>query len=274
LKSTGSHITPYVPQTGIKYPERPDEHLNLGPKVVDVTLDEQYPFLDKSLKFRIQSALVYLGIFTLCFPLTILRFGLKIEGRNIIKKNKKLFKNGAMTVSNHMLRWDFLCVCKAVRYRRLYFPAWKENICGRDRNWIRWVGGIPVPTDLHVIKLFNQAFDELHERKKWFHAFPEAANWHYYQPIRPFKKGVFTMAYKYNIPVIPMAFSYREPTGLYKLYMKNYPLITLRIGDPIMPDVTLPRKEAVSILREQCHNKIVELAGISPGENPYPCEGD
>jgi 1-acyl-sn-glycerol-3-phosphate acyltransferase len=83
------------------------------------------------------------------------------------------------------------------------------------------------------------------------------------------------MAYKYNLPLIPMAFSYREPTGLFKLYIKKgYPLITLRIGDPILPDISLPRKEAVTLLRQQCHKKIVELAGIKEGENPYPCEGD
>jgi 1-acyl-sn-glycerol-3-phosphate acyltransferase len=259
---------------GIEYPANPDDHLLQAPQVVEVTVDEHYPFLDKSLKFRLRSALVYLGIFTLCFILTRIRFGLRIEGRSILRKNRKHFKNGAMTVSNHMFRWDFLSVLQAVRYRRLWFPAWKENICGPDRHFIRAAGGIPVPSDIHTIKYFNQAFDELHRRKKWFHAFPESSNWHYYQPIRPFKKGVFSMAYKYNLPCIPMAFSYRPPTGIFKLYMKGYPLITLRIGEPVLPDLSLPRKEATNLLRQQCHKKIVELAGIREGENPWPCEGD
>jgi 1-acyl-sn-glycerol-3-phosphate acyltransferase len=170
------------------------------------------------------------------------------------------------------MRWDFLCVLQAVRFRRLYFPAWKENLSGPDRHLIRLVGGIPVPTDLHVIKYFNNAFDELHQRGKWFHVFPESSNWPYYQPIRPFKKGMFTMAYKYQIPVIPLAFSYRPPRGLYRLFKKKYPLVTLRIGEPILPDCSLPRKEAVSLLRELCHKRIVELAGIQ--NNPWPCEGD
>ncbi|MFP3090154.1 1-acyl-sn-glycerol-3-phosphate acyltransferase [Treponema sp. TIM-1] len=263
---------PYVPCLNLVYPARPDEHLILGPKEVEVILDEHYPFLDKSLGFRIRSALIYLGIFTLVFFLLPIRFGLKIEGRNILKKYRALFRNGALTVSNHMLRWDFLCILKAIRFRRLYFPAWKENISGPDRHLIRLVGGIPVPTDIHVIKYFNQAFDELHARKKWFHVFPESSNWPYYQPIRPFKKGMFTMAYKYQLPVIPMAFSYRPAWGLYRLFKKNYPLITLRIGEPLLPDLTLPRKEAVNLLRNQCHKSIVELAGIR--DNPWPSEGD
>ncbi|MDR2797453.1 MAG: 1-acyl-sn-glycerol-3-phosphate acyltransferase [Treponema sp.] len=263
---------PYIPEIDLVYPKDLDAHMILGPQEVEVCLDESYPFLDTSLGFRIRSTLLYLGIFTLVFIVSPIRFGLRIEGRDKLKKNRALFRNGALTVSNHVLRWDFLCILQAVRFRRLYFPAWKENIVGPDRNLIRWVGGIPVPTDIHGIKYFNDAFDELHRRRKWFHVFPEGSNWPYYQPIRPFKKGMFTMAYKYQIPVIPMAFSYRRPRGLYKLFKKNYPLITLRIGEPILPDLQLPRKTAVNLLREQCHKRIVELAGIR--DNPYPCDGD
>jgi 1-acyl-sn-glycerol-3-phosphate acyltransferase len=266
--------TPYVPQLGIKYPTDLEEHMYRKPKEVEIILDEHYPFLDKSLKARLWGALIYWGIFTLVFAICPVRFGLRIEGRRILKKNRKLFKNGAMTVSNHIFRWDLLSVLQAIRYRRLYFPVFKDNLCGSDRHVIRGAGGIPVPTDIHVIKYFNQAFDELHARKKWFHAFPEGSTWDYYQPIRPFKKGVFTMAWKYNIPVIPMAFSYRPPTGIYRFFKKGYPLITLRIGAPILPDRRLSQREAAALLREQCHKKIVELAGIPKGENPWPCEGD
>jgi 1-acyl-sn-glycerol-3-phosphate acyltransferase len=264
--------TPYVPRLGLKYPEKPDEHMNKTPELIKLVVDEHYPFIDKSLAFRLKSALLHLGIFTLVFCIAPIRFALRIEGRSILKKNRKLLRDGALTVSNHMLRWDFLMVLQAIRYRRSYFPAWQENLTGPDRNLIRLAGGIPVPKDIHTIKYFNQAFDELHERKKWFHVFPESSNWHYFQPIRPFKKGMFAMAYKYNLPVIPMAFSYRESKGLYRLLKKGYPLITLRIGEPILPDRSLSRKEAVTVLREQTHRKIVELAGIT--DNPYPCEGD
>jgi 1-acyl-sn-glycerol-3-phosphate acyltransferase len=190
----------------------------------------------------------------------------------MLKKYRALLKNGALTVSNHMQRWDFLFVLQAVRYRRLYFPAWKENLMGSDRTFIRLAGGIPVPDSIHVMRCFNQAFDELIRRKKWLHVFPEGSNWHYFQPIRPFKKGMFTMAYIHNLPVIPMAFSYRESKGLYRFFKKGYPLITLRIGEPILPDRTLSRKQAAVLLREQTHRKIVELAGIT--DNPFPCEGD
>jgi 1-acyl-sn-glycerol-3-phosphate acyltransferase len=241
-------------------------------KEIDLVIDENYPFLDKSLGFRLKSALLYLGIFIIVFSICPFRFGLRIEGRNILKKYRNLLRNGALTVANHIHRWDFLIILQAIRFRRSYFPAWPENLSGPDRTLIRLAGGIPVPKDIHTIKCFNQAFEELHRKKEWIHVFPESSNWHYFQPIRPFKKGMFTMSYQYNIPIVPMAFSYRQAGGIYKIFKKNYPLITLRIGEPIMPDLSKPRREAVALLREQTHRKIVELAGIT--DNPYPCEGD
>jgi 1-acyl-sn-glycerol-3-phosphate acyltransferase len=265
---------PYIPQLGIIYPDSPEDHMEgrKGKRISEPVVDEHYPFLDKSPGFRIMSALMYLGIFVLVFALSTVRFGLRIEGKKILKKHRKLLRNGALTVSNHTLRWDLLIVLQAVRFRRLYFPAWKENLAGPDRDLIRLAGGIPVPTATHAMKNFNTAFDELHRKKKWFHVFPEGSNWNYYHFIRPFKKGMFTVAYNYGLPVIPMAFSYRESRGLYKILKKGYPLITLRIGEPILPDLSKSRKEAVALLRAQTHRKIVELAGIN--NNPFPCEGD
>jgi 1-acyl-sn-glycerol-3-phosphate acyltransferase len=263
---------PYVPHVGLTYPDKPDVHMNPLKIEVDIQIDQNYPFIDKSLSFRLWSALIYFAIFTLVFILSPLRFGLRIEGRHILKKYRRLFKNGAMTVSNHVQRWDFLMVLQAVRFRKLYFPAWKENLSGPDRHLIRAAGGIPVPDSIHAMRQFNAAMEELHEKKKWIHVFPESANWYYFQPIRPFKKGMFTIAYLYNMPVIPLAFSYREPTGLYKVFRKKYPLITLRIGEPLLPDLTKPRREAVNILRAETHRRMVELAGITL--NPYPAEGD
>ncbi|ULQ59002.1 1-acyl-sn-glycerol-3-phosphate acyltransferase [Brucepastera parasyntrophica] len=137
---------------------------------------------------------------------------------------------------------------------------------------IRLVGGIPIPSGFHAMNKFNEAFDELHRKRKWFHVFPEGCNWPYFQPIRPFKRGAFTFSQRYNMPIIPMAFTYRKPTGLFALYKGKYPLITLNIGEPIFPDITLPRKESIMRLREQTHKKIVELAGIK--NNPFPSEGD
>ena len=260
----------------MKYPEDPCEHVMLARKIRELNIDANYPFLDKSFGFRFMRLMMHLGIIVLVYPLTIFRFGLRIEGREKLRKYRKLLKNGAMTVTNHVHRWDFLFTLRTVRYRMMYFPAWKENFLGPDYNFIRFAGGIPVPEDIHTIKYFNQAFDELNAKKKWIHVYPEVANWPYYRPMRPFKKGVFTMAYRYKLPVLPIAFRYEKPIiplRLFNLFRKvKLPTIVARIGDPILPDTSLPRKEAVQILRGQCHKAMVELAGVV--DNPWPAEGD
>ena len=272
--------SPYIPQLNYVYPDKLNEHMIAIKVVRNVQVDNNYPYLDKTFKFNLLRRLTHLGIYTLVFPLAILRFGIKIEGRDVLRRHRKLFKDGAMTVSNHIHMWDMLFVLRAIRYRMIYFPLWRENLNGPSGGLVRMVGGIPIPRDLKCMKFFNQAFDEVHAQKRWIHAYPEMAMFHFFQPIRPFKKGVFTMAWRYKLPVIPMAFSYREPhfpftlVNLFRSMIGNQkiPMITLRIGEPIMPDASAPRTEAVQKLRKQCHEAIVSLAGIQ--HNPYPAEGD
>lgn len=271
---------PYKPDLGLTYPDKPDARMVEVRATHAREIDKNYPFLDKSFRFRFGRFLQYFGIFALVFFLSPLRYGLKIEGRKLLRKYKKLFSGGALTVSNHVHRWDFLFVLQAVRYRSMYFPVWKEHLNGPDENLIRFAGGIPIPEELSAIKCFNAAFDEIHAKKKWIHVFPESSRFDYFQPIRPFKKGVFTLAHRYNLPVIPIAFSYRKPSFPFTLLnslralrgKKKLPMITLRIGEPIVFDENLSRKEAVQKMRKDCHDAVVRLAGIH--DNLYPAEGD
>ena len=185
-----------------------------------------------------------------------------------------------MTVSNHIHRWDFIFILWAVRFRMMYFPAWKGNLNGPDETFIRLAGGIPIPDEIHLIKKFYQAFDEVCAKKKWLHSYAEGSLFFYYQPIRPFKKGVFTLAHRYSLPVLPIAFSYRKPRFPYTLVnlfrsiigRQKLPMVTLRIGEPIQFDTSLSRMEAIQKMRKECHEAVVRLAGIS--DNPYPAEAD
>ena len=270
----------YIPELGIEYPKKPDQHMTAVEITGNIIVDENYPFLDKSFKFNFMRGLMHLGIFSMVFIICIIFFGLKIEGRKILRTYKKLLKNGAMTVSNHIHKWDFLFVLKAVRYRLMYFPALKEHINSPDKNFVRFSGGIPIPESVHAIKSFNRAFDEIYARKKWIHAYPESALFYFFQPIRPFKKGVFTLAYRNNLPVLPLAFSYRRPCFPYTFVnflralrkKQKLPMITLRIGEPLLFDTSLGRKEAILKMRKDCHEAVVRLAGIT--NNIYPAEGD
>ena len=262
----------YIPETNTVYPEKPDAPLWNPPLIKQLTFDKNYPFLDKSFKARFMSILMYIGIFVLVFPLNTIRYGLRIKGRSNLRKCRKFFKNGAMTIANHIYRWDFLAVLQAVKYRRLWFPAKTRNIMTSDGNIIRFAGGIPIPEDISVMRVFNEAFDYLHSKKKWLHVFPESCRWDFYEPIRPFKKGAFSIAYKYNLPIIPMVFSYRKPTGIYKLFGVKHPLLTLTVGEVKFFDKSLRRSEAIDLMRKNCHEEMVKNAGIK--SNCWEYAGD
>lgn len=253
----------YIPTDLNNYPDNPDESTWHPKKICTVTIDENFPFLDKSFKGKFLSNFIYTIIFLLVFPLQKIRYGLKIEGKKNLRKNRRLFKNGAMTVSNHVYRWDYLAILQCVKYRKMWFIAKPSNLETSDGWMIRGAGGIPIAPTLSAGRKFNQAFDELHSKKKWIHVFPESCRWEFYQPIRPFHRGGFYMAYKYNIPVIPMNISFRKPTGIYKLFKVKHPLITVRIGEPILPDINKKRREETERLATEAHQQIVRMAKIS-----------
>lgn len=144
-----------------------------------------------------------------------------------------------------------------------------DHLNGDQAWYLKYFGGIPVPEDFGGLRKFNEAFDELHRRKQWICVFPEARNWHYYKPVKPFRKGAFTMAYKYDIPVLPLNISYRKRGGIWKLFGKEeIPLMTMNIGDPIFPDRSKPRKDEVERLLCEAHKAVCDMAGII--ENPWP----
>ena len=81
------------------------------------------------------------------------------------------------------------------------------------------------------------------------------------------------MAYKYQMPILPCAITYRERTGIYKLFGKaNEPLVTVEIGEPVFPDKGQPRKQDVERMLQESHASMRKMMGII--ENPWPASAD
>ncbi|MBB5217755.1 1-acyl-sn-glycerol-3-phosphate acyltransferase [Treponema rectale] len=264
----------YIPELKIAYPARPDESMRNPEKVNDIDIENDFDFLQKSFSRRIWKAVIYAGIFFLVFPLSKILYGIKISGRENIRKNKRLLKNGAMTVCNHVHRWDFPFVLQAVRWRRMWFPAKASNIQTKDANLILGAGGIPIPQTMAAVRKFNEAFNYIHAKKRWIHVFPESCRWAFYEPIRPFRAGAFKMALRYSLPVIPVAISYRPVTGWRKFLGIKHPLINVRVGSVIFPQDIKgeSKKERCALLRDEAHRQVVSLAGIE--QNKWPSAYD
>lgn len=259
----------YRPNLGYNYPNRSDEHMLVVPHLVDTHYDENYRYYNHSFSYKQARLGLWLLLHIIVFPLCRLLHGLKIYGRKNIRKNRKLLKNGAVTICNHVFMWDYICVMRAVRPHLEYMIAWKTNFEGPNRNFIKWVGGVPVPTEsVRAMAAFSKSIDQILDDGCWLHCYPEGSMWYYYPDIRPFKKGVFKYAVKHNKPVIPIGLSFRERKGLYKLFGKT-PCVDMHIGEPIMPDVTIPYSEGTLKLQKECYKKVQELVGIMPGDPTY-----
>ena len=259
----------YKADLDYKYPERTDEHMINVKKRREVVLDENYPYLQKGFWFGCLRGIYWLGVNVIIFPLLRITHGLRIYGRENIKKHKAELKNGAITVSNHVFMWDYLCILKAIRPHLSYFPAWKTNLEGSNAALIRMSGGIPIPTDsMKAMVKFSRAMDEVLESGRWLHIYPEGSLWFYYPDIRPLKKAVFGYAVKYQKPLIPITMSFRPRRGIMKLLGRK-PLVDLHIGEPLYADTSLGKREAERKLHAETYHIMQVMNGINPGDPTY-----
>lgn len=260
----------YVPDVGLDYPtEDPLFRMLPVTPIRSYKNDSTYPFLNDSLSFKIKRHITY---FIADVPIRImlaLKFGLKFEGRENLKKNKEILKQGAVSISNHIFPYDAICVRQALK-QRLWIPMLPDLFTSKNWWLLTHIGGVPLADgSLSATKKFNDAFDTFHSRGEYVHVFAEARSWPFYKPLRPFQKGAFTMAYRWGCPIIPISLSYRPRTGIYKLFgKKEIPLITARIGELIIPDTATPRKIEVERLCIATHEAICKLGGIL--KNPWP----
>jgi len=259
----------YIPDVGIDYPaDDPYARLVESKSIRDLKFDETYPYEDNSFSFKFQRMCAYFLALGPYFLINRIYHGIRFEGRDILRKYKKEFDGGLVAICNHCFRWDGMSVVETLRHG-LWIPMFAKHFNSKDYWYMRYVGGIPIPENYGGLKKFNEAFDHIHEKKGWIMVFPEACNWHFYKPIKPFKKGALTMAYKYNIPILPLCVTYRERKGIYRLFgKKEIPLITMKVGEPIFPDMSNNRKDEVDRLIEVSHKALCDLAGIE--KNSWP----
>ncbi len=258
----------YRHELDYEYPERCDQHMITVKHLRDVVLDENYPYLQKGFPWFVQRATAVVLYNCVLSWLVRLTHGLRIYGRENLRKYKKELKDGAITICNHVFKWDTICISIALRNRKFYFPAWAGNLVGPDGPLIRMAGGIPIPESIKAMKAFKAAMEEVFETKTWVHYFPEAAMWYFYPDIRPFKKSAFQQAVKYNRPIVPMAYSFRPRKGITKLFTKN-PCADLHIGEPLFPDPSLTPVAAAKKLQEDAYHIVQTMAGIYPGDPTY-----
>ena len=253
------------------YTEQTDQHYLKIKKNRGIVFDADYPYIDTSRKFRFVDFLVRVALRTVVFPAAYIRLGLRIEGKKNLKIHRAELEHGAVSVCNHVHMWDYICIMCAVKPRRPRLLTWAPNINGENGSLIRHVGGVPIPEDsVKATKAYLNAIRDLLQSGGLLHIYVEGSMWEYYTPIRPFKQGVAYFACDSDVPVLPMAFSYRKPSWFRRKILRQIACFTLHIGEPIYADKSLPKKQRQTDLTVRCHKAVCALAGFKEGENIYP----
>ncbi len=250
------------------YPEKPDQHMLFVKHQVDTNFDENHRYYNNTFFYHVLRFFANILIHLFLYPFMYLRYGVKVEGRKNVRKAKKL-KGSVMTICNHVFPMDYLVVTRAIRPKMEYFMAWPINFEGPNRYFIRIMGGVPIPQKLKAIKTFEKAIDDIVEDGRWLHVYPEGSMWYYYPYIRPLKKGCFKTAYKHNLPVLPMAISFRPRKGLFALYNKKEPLVTIKVGELMYLDNSLEKNDAIFDIQSRAYHEMQILAGITPDDPDY-----
>lgn len=207
----------FIPNTDqFAYPEDTASHYMEVHMDRGIVFDKDYPYVDYSSSFRFKRFWVRLLLRLIVFPMARIKMGLKIEGKSYLKTYKKELENGAISISNHVHRWDYICVMKALHnYRWPYLLSWDQNVNGEDGPLVRLVGGIPIPLhDPEATIAFTKSIKRIMDEGNVLQIYPEGSMWEFYRPIRPFKNGASSFAVKYDKPLIPMAFTYRKPNWI------------------------------------------------------------
>lgn len=168
-------------------------------------------------------------------------------------KNKKCLKGykkrACFMYGNHTA-----FICDAFNPTYLAFPCRANVMVNEDSTSIpglRWLimdlGGLPIPSDIHMMPKFADAIDHAMDKKQWIAIYPEAHIWPYYSGVRNFPAVSFRYPVKYGAPVFSYTMTFK------KRRHSDRPKITVYVDGPFFPDESLPVKQAANKLRDEVY---------------------
>lgn len=161
----------YRPDLHFVYPEQIDGHMiSPAPVYDEAILNHEYPYYNQSFPFVVKQNLMHVFLLALVVPVACVRYGLRVKGKKVFRKYRKLLKQGAITVCNHVYEWDYLCIRAAIYPRKQNFTMWKNNLLGSLGPTFRAVGAVPIPSgNLAAIRAFERDVLKLLDEGRWLH---------------------------------------------------------------------------------------------------------
>ena len=226
---------------------------------LEFNIDKNYEYVPKNKIFGMVSDLIYYAVgFPVIYILTKLLYDFKIEG----KENLEALSGGAITVSNHILVLDCAMVGLACKMKRIYFTTQIESFkIPFVRKLIKLLRAIPLPLEVKNRERLIKELSKLLENDNLVHFYPEAELKAYCEEIREFKNGAFNLAIKNNVPIIPMVFTFREPSDLRKIFKRKKD-VTLTILKPIKLETAENKKAQMQELKHKVENAMKSTAEL------------
>lgn len=239
--------------------ELEDDFAENNSNIKKVKIDKNYKYLHKNIFWKIGAFIIYRLVFYMpAFIYSKVKFGLKIEGKDKIKKYRKHNKNGYFVYHNHTQEILDTFLPSLVNIpKKAYIIANADNVSIKGlKTANKMMGAIPIPEDKESTKNFIEAINYHLKKGKPISIYPEAHVWPYYTGIRNFKSVSFKYPVKQNMPVFSCTTTYQKDK-------KGKAKVILYIDGPFYPDVDLPPKQAQETLRDKVYNTMVERSKLS-----------
>ncbi len=229
----------------------------------EVVLKPNYKFYNRN-PFFLFFAWIILWLTRLWLIVPRFLMGVRTTGR----KNKRKVK-GAIMISNHIHPLDAFFLVSTFYFQKVYVTMLQSNLgFGIVSKYWRLAAAVPIPTDRHLLRKFNQETEQVLNKKKNILIYAEAALMPYCDHIRNFLPGAFHYAVAYDRPILPCCFTFHKPKGIYKLIRRKKPRIHCNILEPYYITHTDNRKNDIEKAREDVH-KIIESYFIAHSDYFY-----
>ncbi len=182
--------------------------------------------------YRFASTVVYSIVFAAVVVYNRLVFGLCVHGRH----NLREVDGGFFLISNHTLYLDPGIIAHAIFPKRTYFSAMAATF---ERPFIgpfiRLLGAFPLPERL-CIQRITPAIEWALRRGRCVHFFPEGELTHRSQEPAAFQNGVFYLAARFDVPVVPVTLVLEDRYIMGVALPRPFVRVTVVIGRPIYAD--------------------------------------
>lgn len=212
-----------------------------------IPVTENYNFLPKNPFFLVWRAIVRTSVAIFAPPVMAITLGARVKGR----KNLKGIK-GFVAVCNHVHSLDNMLVRQGVFGHTLYITVAEfNNMRGFLGSFIRAGGTLPFSSNVKAIINLQKAISKLLKKGCTVLGYPEQALWYRYEKPRPLNDGMFNIAVRNKVPVVPMFITFRNPSKFRRIFSKKK-CLTLNILKPIYPDENLSKKENIDQMMKEC----------------------